>query len=113
MAASKYFYAVTDGLVPLAFLFSGTLFYTGADEKLQATLIPWEKEALCKMPARLWQEMMDTHFPDMRWIRLHRDVYDKLIQYKAQTPYPTVDALLDAILTNTLKETILETKIEV
>ena len=30
MAAGKYFYAVSDGDVPLAFLFSGTLFYKDA-----------------------------------------------------------------------------------
>jgi len=50
LAAGKYFYAVSDGHIPLAFLFSGTLFYKDPNQKLQVTLIPWEKEAFHKMP---------------------------------------------------------------
>ena len=104
LAAGKYFYAVEDGNVPLAFLFSGTLFYKDAGGNLQITLVPWEKEALCKMPARLWQEMMDKHFPNTRWIKLRRDIYDRLVKYKAQTTFPTLQACLESLVDQALKE---------
>ena len=95
---------MSDGNVPLAFLFSGTLFYKDPDGHLQITLIPWEKEALCKMPANLWQQMMDAHFPNSRWMRVRKDIYDRLVKYKAQTPFATLDNCLESILDDALKE---------
>ncbi len=104
LAAGKYFYAVSDGTVPLAFLFSGTLFYKDPEDNLQVTLIPWEKEALYKMPAILWKEMMNTYFPNCRWIRVRKDIYDRLIKYKAETTFPTLENCLDSILDEVLKD---------
>lgn len=104
LAAGKYFYAVEDGNVPLAFLFSGTLFYKDADENLQVILVPWEKEALYKMPAHLWQEMMETYFPNSRWLRIRKNMYDKLVRYKAQSSFPTLENCLEFILDEALKE---------
>lgn len=105
LAAGKYFYAVgADGYVPLAFLFSGTLFYKDPDGNLQVTLIPWEKEALCKMPANLWQEMMDTHFPNSRWMRVRKDIYDRLVRYKAQSAFATLENCLESLIDEALKD---------
>ena len=104
MAAGKYFYAVSDGDVPLAFLFSGTLFYKDAEGNLQVSLIPWEKEAFCKMPASLWQNMMDIYFPNCRWLRVTKEIYDKLVRFKAQSAYPTLDSALESLLQDALKE---------
>lgn len=104
LAAGKYFYAVSDGNVPLAFLFSGTLFYKDAEDNLQVTLVPWEKEALCKMPANLWQEMMNTHFPDTRWMKIRKDIYDRLVKYKAHSTFPTLESCLESLLDEALKD---------
>ena len=104
LAAGKYFYAVTNGVIPLAFLFSGTLFYKDPDGDLQVMLIPWEKEALCKMPATLWQEMMNMHFPNSRWMRMRKDIYDRLVRYKSQSAFPTLEACLEAVLNEALKD---------
>ncbi len=104
LAAGKYFYAVSDGTVPLAFLFSGTLFYKDPEDNLQVTLIPWEKEAFCKMPVNLWQEMMDTYFPNSRWMRVRKDIYDRLVKYKSQSSFPTLESCLDSVLDEALKE---------
>jgi Family of unknown function (DUF6084) len=106
LAAGKYFYAVPAGDVPLAFLFSGTLFYKDAAGDLQVTLVPWEKEAFCKMPASLWQDMMDAHFPDCRWMRVNKDVYDRLVAHKAQSAFPTLESCLDAVLDDALKDPV-------
>ncbi len=104
MAAGKYFYAVSDGHVPLAFLFSGTLFYKDAEGSLQVSLIPWEKEALCKMPANLWKEMMDIYFPDSRWLRIRKDLYDKLVVFKRQNTFPTLETAVEWLLDDALKD---------
>lgn len=104
LAAGKYFYSVGDGHVPLAFLFSGTLFYKDADGNLQVSLVPWEKEALHKMPANLWQDMMDTYFPNSRWVRVRKSIYDRLIAYKRQSAFPTLEAALELLLDRALSE---------
>jgi hypothetical protein len=110
LAAGKYFYAVSDGHVPLAFLFSGTLFYKDPEGHLQITLVPWEKEALCKMPANLWQQMMDTHFPNSRWMRVRKDIYERLVKYKSHTAFATLDNCLESILDEALKDVELTEK---
>ncbi|MEP7145562.1 MAG: DUF6084 family protein [bacterium] len=104
LAAGKYFHAVRDGKIPLAFLFSGTLFYKAPDDKLLITQVPWEKEAQYKMPASIWEEMMEAHFPDGRWLRIRKDVYDRLIKYKARSTFLTLEDCVEAILDQTLKE---------
>ena len=104
IAAGKYFYAVREGEIPLAFLFSGTLFYKDVEGDLQITLIPWEKEALCKMPASLWQDMMDLHFPDIRWLQVRKSIYERLVQYKAMNNFPTLGICLENILEEALNE---------
>lgn len=103
LAAGKYFYAVSEGHVPLALLFSGTLFFKDASGNLQVTLVPWEKEAFFKMPANLWKDMMDIYFPNSRWLRIRKDIYDRLIIYKAQTAYPTLENALEFLLDDALK----------
>ena len=104
MAAGKYFYSVSDGDVPLAFLFSGTLFYKDTEGDLQISLVPWEKEAFYKMPASLWQNLMDIYFPNCRWLRVSKETYDKLVKYKAQSAYPTLETALESLLKDALKE---------
>jgi len=60
IAATKYFYALESGEVPLSLLFSGTIFYAEQDGGyLQASPISWEKEASYRLPVRVWKEMMD------------------------------------------------------
>lgn len=108
IAAGKYFYAVREGEIPLAFLFSGTLFYKDVEGDLQITLIPWEKEALCKMPASLWQDMMDLHFPDTRWLQVRKSIYERLVQYKAMNNFPTLETCLENILEEALNEKNIE-----
>jgi hypothetical protein len=104
IAAGKYFYAVRDGNIPLAFLFSGTLFYKGPHDNLQIMQVPWEKEAAFIMPASLWQKMMDEHFPCIRWLRIRKDIYDKLVKYKAQSSFPTFEKAVESLLMQALQE---------
>jgi hypothetical protein len=98
VVAAKYFYALEDGEVPLEFLFSGTVFYAGEDGRLQVARISWEKEAEFRLPVRLWKEMMEHYFPNSAWIRLHRDAFDQLYDYKIRKGLPTWEAAVEALL---------------
>jgi hypothetical protein len=98
VVASKYFYALEDGEVPLEFLFSGTVFYAGEDGRLQITRISWEKEAEFRLPVRLWKEMMEQYFPNSAWVRLHKDAFDQLYNYKVSRGFPTWGAAVEALL---------------
>ncbi len=95
---SKYFYALEEGEVPLEFLFSGTVFYAGADGRLQVARISWEKEAEFRLPVRVWKEMMEHYFPNSAWIRLHKDAFDQLYNYKVRRGLPTWEAAVEALL---------------
>jgi len=98
VVAAKYFYALEDGEVPLEFLFSGTVFYVAEGGRLQIARISWEKEAEYRMPVRLWKEMMEQYFPNSAWIRLHRDAFDQLYDYKVRMGLPTWEAAVEALL---------------
>jgi len=98
VAAAKYFYALEDGEVPLLFLFSGTVFYADGEGRLQITQLPWEKEAAFRLPIRVWKEMMDRYFPNSAWLRVRKDVFDRLYSYKGRQALPTWDATLDRLL---------------
>jgi Family of unknown function (DUF6084) len=98
VVAAKYFYALEDGEVPLEFLFSGTVFYAGEDGRLQVERISWEKEAEFRLPVRLWKEMMEQYFPNSAWIRLRRDVFDQIYDYKVRKGLPTWEAAVEALL---------------
>jgi Family of unknown function (DUF6084) len=98
VVAAKYFYALQDGEVPLEFLFSGTIFYAGEDGRLQTTRISWEKEAEFRLPVRLWKEMMDQYFPNSAWVRLRKDAFDQLYEYKVRKGLPTWEATVEALL---------------
>jgi hypothetical protein len=98
VVAAKYFYALEDGEVPLEFLFSGTIFYAGEDGRLQVARISWEKDAEFRLPVRLWKEMMERYFPNSAWIRLHRDAFDQLYDYKIRRRLPTWETAIEALL---------------
>ena len=98
VVAAKYFFALENGEVPLEFLFSGTVFYAAEGGRLQTARISWEKEAEFRLPVRLWKEMMERYFPNSAWIRLHRDAFDQLYDYKIRMGLPTWEATVEALL---------------
>jgi hypothetical protein len=98
VVAAKYLYALEDGEVPLEFMFSGTVFYAADGGFLQTARISWEKEAEFRLPVRLWKEMMEHYFPNSAWIRLHRDAFDQLYDYKIRRGLPTWEAAVEALL---------------
>jgi hypothetical protein len=82
VVSTKYFNALEEGEIPLTFLFSGTIFYESEAGNLQIGQISWSKEATYRLPVSLWKEVIDTHFPNSAWIRVQKDVFDQLYQYR-------------------------------
>jgi len=98
VVSTKYFNALGDGEIPLTFLFSGNIFYEGDEENLQVVQISWSKEASYRFPVTLWQDMMVRYYPNSTYIRLHKDVFDRLYQYKATHGLPTWDDVITRLL---------------
>jgi Family of unknown function (DUF6084) len=98
VAASKYFNGLDGGKVPLEFLFSGSIFYADAAGRLQITRIPWESEAEFMLPVRAWKAAIERHFPGAAWLRLDRESFDRLHDYKVHNALPTWEAALDSLL---------------
>ncbi len=98
VVGTKYFNAVEDGEIPLTFLFSGTIFYEGKAGNLQVGQISWSKEAVYRLPVALWQEMIERYYPNTAWLRLHKDIFDQLYQYKATHGLPTWDEVIVRLL---------------
>jgi hypothetical protein len=98
VAATKYFHGLSDGDVPLSFLFSGTVFYADPTGALQVAPIPWDKEARFRLPIKSWQEMMDIYYPNSAWLCLRRDVFERLYQYKVANGIPTWEQALESIM---------------
>jgi hypothetical protein len=98
VTATKYFGALDDGDVPLEFLFSGTLFYTGDDGRLQTVRLSWDLEASYRLPVAVWRETMDHHFPGTAWLRLDQASHDRLVAYKSRRALPAWSDVLDELL---------------
>lgn len=98
VVGTKYFEALEDGEIPLAFLFSGTIFYAGENGILQALPISWQKEASYRLPVALWRSMISHYYPDSAWLRLRKDIFDQLYQYKAVHGLPTWDGVFVRLL---------------
>jgi hypothetical protein len=89
-----------SGEVSLLFLFSGSVFYPGNEGRLQVERISWSKECLYRMPVRVWQQLMDQHYPNSAWISLHRDLFDKLYSYKRRRGHANWDQTIEELLGN-------------
>jgi hypothetical protein len=98
VAATKFFHALEDGEVPLSLLFSGTVFHEVEDAGLQVARIPWEKEAVFRLPVGVWKEMMEWYYPNSAWLCLRKDVFDRLHQYKSRNCLPTWEQALESLL---------------
>jgi hypothetical protein len=99
VATAKYLHTLPDGEVPLDFQFSGTIFYAEAD-RLRAARIPWEAEAGFRMPVQVWKDVMDHYFPRAAWLRLDRETFDRLYDYRVRHTLPTWDDAVDSLLGN-------------
>ncbi|WP_431949044.1 DUF6084 family protein [Actinacidiphila sp. bgisy167] len=96
VASTKYFESLEDGEAPLLLLFSGTAF--AGPGGFQVRPVPWDKEAVCRMPVAVWREAIDAHFPGCGWIRLPRAALESLRSFRSAHALPSWEATVDALL---------------
>lgn len=100
VAAAKYLHALRDGMIPLVFMFSGTVFTRGGTG-FQVEQVPWHKDVQVQLAASVWHETMDIHFPGEGWMRVSRDTIDALAAYKSQRGLLDWDDTIWALLRET------------
>ena len=98
VGATKYFHGLTNGDLPLNFLFSGTVFYQDQGAVLQVAPISWEKEAKFKLPLKVWKQLIDEYYPNTAWLCLRRDAFERLYQYKVRHGIPTWEEVVERVL---------------
>ncbi|MFZ0667548.1 MAG: DUF6084 family protein [Acidimicrobiales bacterium] len=97
VAGAKYLHSLSDGEIPLLFLFSGTVFTKGTTG-FAAEPIAWDRESTFRLPVSVWQQVMDLYFPNSGWIRIHRDTLDRIQRFKTERALPTWDQAFEQLL---------------
>lgn len=97
LAATQYCEALEEGDIPLRLFFSGTAFCQGA-RGVEVAPVPWDLEASYPMPAQIWRDCIALHYPDCGWLRLRRDVFDRLRQIRMENGDGDWDATLERLL---------------
>jgi hypothetical protein len=97
VAGAKYLHALSDGVIPLLLLFSGTVFSRG-ESGFSAEPLSWSLEASHKLPVAVWRTMMDLYYPNGGWIRVRRDTLDDLQRFRSSRGLPTWDQAFEHLL---------------
>jgi hypothetical protein len=98
VAASKYFYSLPDGEVPLTFLFNGMVLYSGEHDRLQVAQVPWSCTAKWRMPVEAWKRVMAAYYPGGGWVRLQTETFDALATRKAELGVHSFDETVKELL---------------
>jgi hypothetical protein len=106
VASAKYLYALEEGIVPLIFLFSGTIFYQTATGRMQVQPISWNKECTYRMPVSAWKEMMEEHYPKSAWLYLEREVFERLYAHRRENGLVTWEQTIENLLPETDDEAL-------
>lgn len=103
VTAAKYLHALRDDVIPLQFLFSGTVFTKGHNN-FAVQQIPWDREDHYDMPVSVWRELVDLHFPNTGWVRLDHDTIKALVTYKSAHGMLGLDAAITALLETAVQD---------
>ncbi len=98
LAATKYLYALPDGVAPLSLHFSGSVFYPAELGRMQMTQIPWSTTAQFELPVQTWKRMIAGHYPDRGWVALSSHTLERLYRRKAEQGATTFDACVSDLL---------------
>lgn len=96
LAATRYFEAVEEGRIPMRLLFSGTAF--AGPGGFQVEPVPWDREAAADVPASVWRQMIEDHFPGCGWLRLPRATMAALLAYRSSRALPSWEATIEGLL---------------
>ena len=98
IAATQYFDALSQGEIPLLFLFSGTIFYADDSGLLQVSRISWSKDANFRLPVETWRGLMDAYYPNSAWLNLRKDIFDRLRKYRSQNGLASWEQAFEKLL---------------
>ena len=98
VAASKYFYSLPGGDVPLSFHFTGMVLYRDEGEQLRVTGVPWACSARWSMPVDAWKRAIANVYPGGGWVRLSTETLDALQSFKAREGHHTFDATVAELM---------------
>ena len=98
VTAARYFAALEEGVVPLEFLFSGSVFFAAPAGALQVARIAWDDGVDYELPVAVWRGTMESHFRGTAWLRLGHDQVARLSAYKARHAFESWDATIDSLL---------------
>jgi hypothetical protein len=105
VVGSRYLHALDAGTVPLTLLFSGTVFTRG-DNGFGVQQVPWDCEARYDLPVAVWQEMIESYFPNAGWIRLDHGVLSSLADYRARHGLMTWEETVQSLLAHSAGEVV-------
>jgi hypothetical protein len=100
VTATKYFFGIESGTVPVTVQFSGSVFYRNDGNQLQAAPIPWSSEARFALPAGIWRQCIDSHYPNTASVLLRRDTFERLYDFKVRHGLATFDEAIERMLAN-------------
>jgi hypothetical protein len=97
VTGSRYLHGVGTGDIPLALLFSGTVFTRGS-HGFGVQQVPWDCEADYALPVAVWRQMIASYFPNSGWIRLDQDVLTSLADFRSRHGLTTWEETVQTLL---------------
>ena len=94
LAAGRYLASLTEGAVPLTFDFNGTIFYRGAQDRLQVTLVPWSCSARYRLAVATWRGLIERRYAASGFVRLQADTLEALRRRRAERGLPSLEATI-------------------
>jgi hypothetical protein len=98
VATTRYVSSLGGGSIPLTFHFNGSVFYRGAEDRLQITLVPWECSARYRLPVSTWLEPIERLHRGSGFVRLQPETLARLRRHRAERGLPTFDAAIGDLL---------------
>jgi hypothetical protein len=104
VAATKYFYGLDAGEISGVVFFSGTIFHAGLDGRTYIAQISWDREAHFRIPVEAWKNAIDAHYAGTAWLRLPKEMLQRLYLYKVARGIPTWEKALEQLLDHAERE---------
>jgi hypothetical protein len=106
VAAAKYLHALRDDVLPLQFLFSGTIFVT-SERGFSVQQVSWDCEDRYRMPVTVWRDLIAQHYPNTGWLRLSHETITELARYKSSRGMLDLDhAVTELLVTASEREAV-------
>ncbi|WP_193043248.1 DUF6084 family protein [Mycolicibacterium baixiangningiae] len=103
VASAKYLHALQGGVIPLQFLFSGTVFRRG-EHGFTVAQIPWDREDRYDLPVAVWRDLIAQHYPGTGWLRLRHETIAALAAYRSANGLLSCDDALTSLMRRALQE---------